>query len=106
MSGAGRRGPALPGSWRGPRAVIWSLAGELERTHRLPRPYKDAAGDVGLLSACRDVTVWYIEPLGHLLRWREAGTEITWPASDINGAAARIAARCRELPEDAPGGPP
>jgi hypothetical protein len=40
--------------------------------------------------------------LGHLLRWREAGTEVTWPVSDIDGAAARIAARCRELmyPED------
>jgi hypothetical protein len=104
MSGAGGRGAASPGSWRGPRAVIWSLAGELERTHRLPRPYKDAAGDVGLLSACRDVTVWYIQPLGHVLRWREADAEITWPASDIDGAAARIAARCRELPQGAHGG--
>jgi hypothetical protein len=87
----------FPGSRLGARAVIWSLAGELERAHHLPRPYKDAAGDVGLLSACRDVTVWYIQPLGHLVRWQEGGTKITWPASDIEGAAARIAARCREL---------
>jgi hypothetical protein len=87
----------LPASRRRPRAIIWSLAGELERAHGLPSPYKDAAGDVGLLSACRDVTIWYIQPLGHLLRWREAGIEVTWPASDIDGAAARIAARCREL---------
>jgi hypothetical protein len=94
-----------PNSWRGPRAVIWSLAGELERAHHLPRPYKDAAGDVGVLSACRDLTVWYIQPLGDLLRWQEAGTEITWPAADIDGAAARIAARCSELLAPASGPP-
>lgn len=95
-----------PDSWHGPRAVIWSLAEELERAHHLPRPYKDAAGDVGLLSACRDLTIWYIQPLGELLRWQEAGTEITWPASDIDGAAARLAARCRQLLASAPSGPP
>jgi hypothetical protein len=93
-------------SWRGPRAVIWSLAEELARAHHLPHPYKDAARDVGVLSACRDLTVWYIQPLGDLLRWQEAGTEITWPASDIDGAAARIAARCRELLAPAASDPP
>lgn len=93
------------GPRRGPRAVISSLAGELQHAHRLPAPYRGSAGNVGLLSACRDVTVWYIQPLGDELRWREAGTEVTWPASDIGGAAARIAARCRELLQPVDDGP-
>ena len=50
-NGAGAVSQHRSESWRGPRAVIWSLAGELERAHHLPRPYRDAARDVGLLLA-------------------------------------------------------
>jgi hypothetical protein len=52
---------------------------------------------VAVLSACLGVTVWYFQPAGRLLRWREGDSDVTWPAADVYGAAVRIAARCREL---------
>lgn len=85
-----------PRGWSRPREAVWALAEELQRVHGLRRLYKEADGAVAVLSACHDVTIWYIRPLGDLLRWREDGTEATWPADDPHGAAARIATRCHD----------
>jgi hypothetical protein len=86
-----------PTGWRDPRKIIGALAEELERAHGMRRIYVRGDSVVGLLSACLGVTVWYFRPAGRVLRWREGEKNITWPAADVNGAAARIAASCDEL---------
>jgi hypothetical protein len=40
------------------------------------------------------VTVWYFQPAGRLLHWREGDNDIPWPAGDAYGAAVQIAAAC------------
>ncbi len=87
---------AQPLGRRNTRTIIWALADALERVHGLRNLYTGADDRVGLVSACTDVTVWYLAVLGSL-RWREDGAQVTWPATDIYGAAARIAARCHGL---------
>ncbi|HLI38514.1 MAG TPA: hypothetical protein VKV80_14410 [Streptosporangiaceae bacterium] len=86
------------GTWQDPHEVIALLAAELEHGHGLHRLYINADDKVALLSACTGVTVWYIPgQSGQVLAWAEGGEQVTWPAADPQGAAARIAARCRTL---------
>ena len=79
------------------RAAIWALAGELERRHHVTRIYARACSSVGVLSVCLGVTVWCVG--GQWLRWRVLGEAVTWPASDPQGAAAKLAPLARRLPQ-------
>ena len=74
------------------RAAIWALAGELERRHGLTRLYGRASTSIGVLSISVGVTVWSD---GRRLSWRALGQQVTWPADDPNGAAARLALLAR-----------
>jgi hypothetical protein len=74
------------------RAAIWALADELERRHGLTRMYGRASPSIGVLSISMGVTVWCD---GQQLSWRVLGEQVTWPASDPNGAAARLAPLAR-----------
>jgi hypothetical protein len=80
------------------KAVIRALAEQLEVLHGMRRMYARGDRTVAVLSVCTGMTVWCFA--GRRLVWAEDDERITWAATDIYGALARIAARCRELAEE------
>ena len=85
-----------------PGAVLGAVEAAL-RAHGLTRLYGAACARIGVLSVAYQVTAWCD---GHTLTWRHHGEEITWPAADPEGAAARLAALARTSDgPDNPGDP-
>jgi hypothetical protein len=54
----------------------------------LTRLYLRACPLVGVLSVALGVTAWCD---GRTLTWRYASEEVSWPVSDVEGAAQRLA---------------
>jgi hypothetical protein len=71
---------------RDARATVWALADELKRLG-VGGLYVRAYRSIGVLSISADLTVWSD---GQVLRWREDGALVVWPAADAVGAAARL----------------
>ncbi len=71
---------------RDAHAALRTLAAELNE-RGITRIYGSASPALGVLSL-PGVTIW---TNGTILRWNQDGEEITWPAADAPGAAARLA---------------
>jgi hypothetical protein len=79
----------MVGTRQDAQTVVWLLAGELQQRHGMTRVYGRGTRSLGVLSVATGLTVWTD---GAIMRWSEAGTVITWPATDIPGAAVTLAA--------------
>ena len=87
---------AGPTGWTGAHAAIFALADELQRRHGLRRLYARGSGRIAVLSVCAGVTVWCD---GQVLRCHLPAGQLTWPASDPQGAAAQLAALVTARPQ-------
>ncbi len=76
-----------PGNSGDAQNVLWALA-DLLHQHGVRGLYGRADRSVGVLSVSAGLTVWCD---GGTLRWTQDGQEVTWPAADLPGAAARLA---------------
>jgi hypothetical protein len=82
--------PGSPPPRTRPAHALRALAGRLHE-RGITRLYGYACERIGVLSA-PGVSVW---SNGRVLWWRASGEEVTWPAADPEGAAARLAALAR-----------
>jgi hypothetical protein len=81
---------------RGVPELLGDLVAELEQ-HGVQVIDARAYPTAGVLRTSAGLTVWCY---GWLLRWRQDGQEVTWPAADAYGAARRLAELVeKEAPE-------
>ena len=72
---------------RGVPELLGELVAELQQ-HGVQVLDARAYPTAGVVRVPGGLTIWCY---GHLLRWRQDGAEVIWPAADAYGAARRLA---------------
>jgi hypothetical protein len=93
--------PGAPLPRARPAQVLRALAEQLQ-ARGITRLYGYACDRLGVLSL-PGASVW---TNGRVLWWHADGEEMTWPAADPSGAAARLAARTHHHGADLPAAGP